>query len=79
MRSILVTGGAGFIGSHVTDELEHGYDVRILDALVAQVHFRPEVALEDGIPEPAGWLETQTAVDRVDDATAELVTRGLAR
>jgi hypothetical protein len=29
--------------------------------------------------ELADWLETQTAVDRVDDATAELVSRGLAR
>jgi hypothetical protein len=27
----------------------------------------------------ADWLETQTAEDRVDDATAELVARGLAR
>ena len=31
-RRALVTGGAGFIGSHVTDLfIEHGYDVTILD------------------------------------------------
>ena len=36
---VLITGGAGFIGSHLGDELlRAGYDVRALDSLVAQVH-----------------------------------------
>jgi len=36
---VLITGGAGFIGSHVADELlAAGYEVRVLDSLLAQVH-----------------------------------------
>lgn len=36
---ILVTGGAGFIGSHVSDRLlELGHEVLVLDALTAPVH-----------------------------------------
>src|SRR4051812_49147731 len=36
---ILITGGAGFIGSHLADELmAHGYEVRVLDNLLPQVH-----------------------------------------
>src|SRR3954462_11404518 len=36
---ILITGGAGFIGSHLADELlAHGHRVRALDSLVEQVH-----------------------------------------
>jgi dTDP-L-rhamnose 4-epimerase len=36
---VLITGGAGFIGSHLADELiEQGYQVRALDNLSEQVH-----------------------------------------
>ena len=39
MRNILITGGAGFIGSHTADALlSRGYRVRILDNLDPQVH-----------------------------------------
>jgi len=37
--TVLITGGAGFIGSHVAYELlRAGYRVRVLDSLVTQVH-----------------------------------------
>ena len=39
MTKILVTGGAGFIGTHTVNELlEKGYDVIVLDNLERQVH-----------------------------------------
>ncbi|MFT2008166.1 NAD-dependent epimerase/dehydratase family protein [Pontibacter sp. 13R65] len=51
-QRILITGGAGFIGSHLADELlRHGYQVRALDNLSEQVHgpgcTRPEYLNEE--------------------------------
>ena len=38
-KRVLITGGAGFVGSFIADELlAHGYRVRALDVLDAQVH-----------------------------------------
>ncbi|HEY3360218.1 MAG TPA: NAD-dependent epimerase/dehydratase family protein [Polyangia bacterium] len=38
-KRVLITGGAGFIGSHLADELlRHGYSVRAFDNLAPQVH-----------------------------------------
>ena len=39
IESVLITGGAGFIGSHLADVLlARGYHVRVLDNLSEQVH-----------------------------------------
>ena len=71
-QTILITGGAGFVGSFVADELlSHGYRVRALDCLDSQVHAdgRPdylsgEVELFDGdIRDPS---VVRRALDGVD-------------
>ena len=40
--------------------------------------YEPTTTLDDGLVELAEWLDGQVAVDRVDAATAELNSRGLA-
>jgi dTDP-L-rhamnose 4-epimerase len=75
-KKILITGGAGFIGSHLTDELlEKGYSVRILDNLSEQVHgkdcdrpdyLNPDAELINGdVRDPRKVKEALKGVDAV--------------
>src|SRR4051794_1604180 len=76
MPRVLITGGAGFIGSHLADELlENGYAVRVLDCLLPQVHgpdrrrpsyLAPEVELVQGdVRDPAAVRRALRGVDVV--------------
>ena len=65
---ILVTGGAGFIGSHLVDALvEKGHRVRILDSLVEQVH-------AGNVPE---YLNKNAEFVRGDVCDADAVSKAL--
>jgi dTDP-L-rhamnose 4-epimerase len=64
---VLVTGGAGFIGSHTVDLLlQKGYEVRILDSLQPRVHPRGK---PDYVPREAEFIQGDVA-NREDLAKA---------
>jgi len=74
-KHILITGGAGFIGSHVADELlAEGHRVRALDVLAPQVHpgrdrpayLNPEIELQIGdVRDPRAVERALRGIDAV--------------
>ena len=80
MQNILITGGCGFIGRHVTQELlDQGYRVRILDSLIDQVHGDAAMAAPEGVElvradirDKAAVAEALRGVDGVVHLAAEV-------
>jgi dTDP-L-rhamnose 4-epimerase len=70
-ETILITGGAGFIGSHLADALlAEGYRVRVLDNLSEQVHGKEAV--------PPAYLNSAVELMRGDVRDADSVRDALA-
>lgn len=62
-NSVLITGGCGFIGRHLVNELlPSNYSVRVLDSLVPQVHGEAEVLLDDDVEHIEGDVRDPCAV-----------------
>lgn len=69
-EKILITGGAGFVGSHLADELlDRGYAVRVLDNLSPQVH-------GESATRP-NYLDEEVELIRGDIRDARTVARAL--
>ncbi|MGV3722822.1 MAG: NAD-dependent epimerase/dehydratase family protein [Actinomycetota bacterium] len=68
MSRILVTGGAGFIGSHLVDALlERGHQVRVLDSLVEQVHQGKPPQLPEAVEFVRGEVRNRELLDATLD------------
>ncbi|HTG74009.1 MAG TPA: NAD-dependent epimerase/dehydratase family protein [Terriglobia bacterium] len=66
MTRLLITGGAGFIGTHLTRlAVEAGHEVRVLDNLSPQIHGPdPQFAAYDGVEFHHGSICCRTDLER---------------
>jgi dTDP-L-rhamnose 4-epimerase len=72
--------GKSYLAPELTGKYRVG-DIRHCFADITRaretLEYEPQVNLEEGLEELAGWLEGQVATDRVEQASAELAARGL--
>jgi dTDP-L-rhamnose 4-epimerase len=63
------------IGKYRVGDIRHCFaDITLAREVLG---YEPSVTLEEGLIELADWLEGQIALDRAEQAGAELATRGL--
>jgi dTDP-L-rhamnose 4-epimerase len=79
-RELAATIGASGGLAEITGRYRVG-DVRHCFADITRARtelgFEPRIAFADGLAEFAAWLAEETAIDRVEEATGELLRRGL--